>query len=337
MMAKNQSTNCALIDPFERFVADIFTPVEIRAAEQSGDPSTLWASIEASGFLDLLVAEEAGGAGLSFAELFDFVMVLGRYCVPIAVAGTLVARSLLHQSGDIPPPGGILLAVYDASVPAIIPGGLGAAYVLWDCGDHLMLSHTGDHAPETTGVFGSLSVRLSHPSAVRGVRMARPDGGLLPIIAVINAALIAGAGDRVLSMTVDYANQRVQFGKAIGQQQALQQQMAVMAEQCVAVRIAAELGMARGFPVPLGAAATAKITACAAASLLSATAHAVHGAIGISADYDLQLFTRRLHEWRMEGGGAAYWSEYLGRAYLSTALSSVDDVRFSIFGERDAQ
>ena len=43
-------------------------------------------------------------------------------------------------------------------------------------------------------------------------------------------------------MTAAYANERIQFGKPIGKQQALQQQMAVMAEDMVACRIAAQLG-----------------------------------------------------------------------------------------------
>src|SRR3546814_5097152 len=49
-------------------------------------------------------------------------------------------------------------------------------------------------------------------------------------LAISRAALISGAADRVVTMTASYANERVQFGKPIGRQQALQQNMAVMAE-----------------------------------------------------------------------------------------------------------
>ena len=40
----------------------------------------------------------------------------------------------------------------------------------------------------------------------------------------------------------------------------------------------------------------------------------MHGAIGVTADHDLQLFTRRLHEWRIHAGSEAWWHEALGRS-----------------------
>lgn len=36
------------------------------------------------------------------------------------------------------------------------------------------------------------------------------------------------------------------------------------------------------------------------------------GAIGISEEYDLQLLTRRLHEWRLADGSEGYWEDLLG-------------------------
>ena len=47
--------------------------------------------------------------------------------------------------------------------------------------------------------------------------------------------------------------------------------------------------------------------------------HAVHGAIGVTEEFDLQMFTRRLHEWRMQYGGESYWSRRLGRALLEAS------------------
>lgn len=128
-------------------------------------------------------------------------------------------------------------------------------------------------------------------------------------------------------MTAAYANERHQFGKPIGRQQALQQQMAVMAEDMVACRLAAQLGCADAFPPLAGAAAIAKSVTGAAAPRIAATAHAVHGAIGISEEYDLQLFTRRLHEWRLADGSEGWWNRLLGAARLDDVRGSVDHVR----------
>ena len=52
-----------------------------------------------------------------------------------------------------------------------------------------------------------------------------------------------------------------------------------------------------------------------AATRVAATAHAVYGAIGISEEHDLQLFTRRLHEWRLADGSETYWNRLLGAAH----------------------
>jgi acyl-CoA dehydrogenase len=146
--------------------------------------------------------------------------------------------------------------------------------------------------------------------------------------AVIAAAAIAGAGDRLLAMCVDYSNQRVQFGKPIARQQAVQQQLAVMAEQVVLARIAAQIGCSSGLIPTLFNAATAKHVASAAAVQIGAIAHAVHGAIGISEAYDLQLYTRRLHEWRMAHGSERYWAAQLGALRLSAPNTlTVDYVR----------
>lgn len=131
-------------------------------------------------------------------------------------------------------------------------------------------------------------------------------------------------------MSVNYANERVQFGKPIGRQQAIQQQLAVMAEQVLLVRFAAASGCRDGLaPSPL-AAASAKQVASAAVPLIASIAHAVHGAIGITAEYDLQLHTRRLHEWRLADGSDGYWARRLGEARLgSAAATSIDFVRQS--------
>ncbi len=60
--------------------------------------------------------------------------------------------------------------------------------------------------------------------------------------AVLTAAQMVGALERVLDMTVTFAQQRQQFGRAIGSFQAIQHQLAVMAEQVAAARMEAQIG-----------------------------------------------------------------------------------------------
>ena len=95
-------------------------------------------------------------------------------------------------------------------------------------------------------------------------------------------------------------------------------QLAVLAEQTFAARMAAEAGCAETGLLPQRLrAAVAKARAAEAAEKAVAIAHAVHGAIGVTAEFDLQLWTRRLQEWRGDHGSASYWQAELGRALVA--------------------
>jgi acyl-CoA dehydrogenase len=149
-----------------------------------------------------------------------------------------------------------------------------------------------------------------------------------PLSAVIHGVLIAGAIETLLSMCVEYANMRVQFGKPIGKQQAIQHQIAQLAEQSVLVKIAAQYGAEGGLNPSLSRAAIAKHTASSAVPLATSIAHSVHGAIGITEAFDLHLYTKQLYVWRLAAGSEGYWAGILGEERLTVAdVPSVDFMR----------
>ncbi len=136
--------------------------------------------------------------------------------------------------------------------------------------------------------------------------------------AALRTQEMAGALESILDLTVRYANERVQFGKPIGKQQAVQQQIAVLAGQAAAAGGAAALAAdALGLPDGIATLAAAKVRAGEAAGIGAAIAHQVHGAIGITAEHPLHVFTKRLWAWRDEFGSERTWSLYLGRLALA--------------------
>lgn len=320
-----------LLEPFAKMLEVACTPAQVRAVEEGASVAPLWDELVQSGFLDALVSEEAGGAGLAMGDMEPLFEALGAFAVPAPVAETMVARKLLADAGQAWPEGPIAFATAKAGQEVVVPFGMVAEHVLIDTGEALVLAGAADGQPVPTGVRGSIDARMRW-DAPAGVALPALDGGLRAVAAVLRAASIAGAAARLLDMTVAYANERVQFGKPIGRQQALQQNMAVMAEETVACRLAAQLGCAGGVIPSLAAAATAKSMTSAAAGRIAATAHAVHGAIGISEEHDLQLLSRRLYEWRLAEGSEGYWNRLLGQARLASEQGSVDWVRAEVFG-----
>ena len=175
----------------------------------------------------------------------------------------------------------------------------------------------------------TLLARIADPAA-RDCADAAPilvAGGVDPdaaraLCAAADAAMMAGAIDALQAMTLDHASTRRQFGREISKFQAIQHQIAVMAEEVMAARMAAETALV-GAPLSISApaAAVAKMRCGEAAQACSGIAHAVHGAIGVSAEHALHRFTGALHRLRLSHGGESYWARRLGE----WALARPDD------------
>jgi acyl-CoA dehydrogenase len=320
-------------EAIDDILKDQCTPAVVRAIQEGGSAAALWEAIAGAGFLELLSAEADGGAGLSLADLFPVLRCFGQYTVPVPVAQTIVARALVGSHLVIPP-GMVTLAQTfhrDASGTiccALTPYGMLADYVLASDGDTLLLLPSAAAQRKDTGVKHSLTATLTWPDE-RSAARASHGGDKLPIFAaVLHAALLSGAMNRVFEMTLQYCNDRAQFGKSLGKFQAVQHQLSLMAEHTVAASIAAEAAFQSSEYAPfLVPAAIAKSRTSEAAVLVASIAHALHGAIGVTEEYDLQLLTRCLHEWRIAHGSEAYWNTVIGKQLLASEMSLSDFVR----------
>ena len=218
-------------------------------------------------------------------------------------------------------------ALFQALGQAAVPLPVGETIVL-----RAYLKATGADCPEGPLIVEApaRSLAAHRTPDTSGTSIPCSGNGITAQLAFLYAAQIAGASSRLLDMSVAYANERVQFGKPVGRQQALQQQLAVMAEETVAVRLAVEAAIGDGAAPDLLKAASAKAIASRHAASIAATAHGVHGAIGISAEYELQLYTKRLQAWRLAYGAETHWDQELGRAVLSSQASALDWLRFNL-------
>jgi acyl-CoA dehydrogenase len=95
-----------------------------------------------------------------------------------------------------------------------------------------------------------------------------------------------------------------------------------------AARMAAQIGSHSKNSIPdLHRVAVAKARSSEAALEVAALSHSIHGAIGFTAEFDLQLLTRRLHLWRQAAGSESYWHSVLGQALVNHQGMALDLVR----------
>jgi acyl-CoA dehydrogenase len=322
-----------LTDAVKALLTDQCTPAVVRAIEAGQSRAALWKALEASGFADALVPESEGGAGLALADVYPVLELCGSFAVPLPLGETLLARGLLAHAGVSAPKGSVVFGTGQLSSDgrlkcAQVRCGTQADWVLVSCGGVCRLLSAADAHLEMAGFC--LDAQMSWPQTVWDVAQAVPGAhDLVSLQAALYAAQLAGALMTVFSRTLQYANDRQQFGKPIGKFQAIQHQLSVMSEHAFAARMAAQLGLSAAGQVPDRLrVAMAKARTSEAALEVAGLSHAIHGAIGFTREFDLQLYTRRLHAWRQAAGSESYWHDVLGLALLdSTDPLSLDQIR----------
>jgi len=304
------------------------------------DLSGWWARIEELGLLDLFLPESAGGFGGGWADACVVFNLLGLHALPLPAGEALIARKLLLEA-SLPTPGGIMTVATckDAQLSTDKDGNVVFSGTLTDvaCGllaqhlvvachcdgqDHLLLMAAGLGSPVVgrSNQAGEPRDELVFQNAAIVAAQPLPDcvDNLRLYGALLRAAQISGALETALKLTVEYANQREQFGRPLAKFQALQHQLALLAEQAAAVKCAA---MAAGRSADAGDAgfeiAAAKLRANRAIGEATSIAHQVHGAIGITREHHLHYWTQRLWSWRSEFGNDRYWSNRLGKLILA--------------------
>ncbi|MEV4052462.1 acyl-CoA dehydrogenase family protein [Amycolatopsis sp. NPDC049688] len=259
--------------------ADTATTARAWAAGEHDRGLKLWRALADVGVFALLVDEAHGGLGASPVDLVVAFEALGYHAVPgplvesAAVAPALLAGDRLTALAE-----GDLLATVAA--PPEVPLALDADVA------GVVLDLTG---AELTGA-GADPVRSIDPARrlfrVPGARAAECPAFDRGVLAV--AAQLLGAGQWLLDTSVAYARQRRQYGRAIGEYQAVKHLLAD-----VVTRLELARPLLHGAAVATGTftrdVSAAKVMAADAAYLAARTALQVHGAIGYTAEHDLGL------------------------------------------------
>lgn len=277
-------------------VAKHANPAAVRAAMESerGYDESLWQLLcEQVGAAALVIPEELGGAGGELADAATVLRELGRALVPSPLLGTTLAELALLAASE--PDAEALGALAEGrSIGALV---LDADYVVnGDIADLVVAASDGQLQRWTR--FTAEPVATMDPT--RRLARVQPeettplgtDPGIADAAAILLAAEQIGAAERCLELTVEYAKDRVQFGRPIGSFQALKHRMA---DLYVAISAAkAVVSDACDEPTPTNA-ATARLAATEALCNAAAEGIQLHGGIAITWEHDMHLYFKRAH------------------------------------------
>lgn len=306
---------------FERHIDDA-AHARARQGEWLGE---IWAEVAEMGLPLALLSENQGGFGLTPAESGEALRLLGAHAVPLPVAETMGANRLLAKAGLALADGPASLArADDVRVEAGRLVG-NVARVPWadqlDC-LALGVGATLYRVPRSGWTVAEAGHALTfQPRPTIAIDWAIDAAAPLPHDplaegATLRAFQIAGALETALDLTLQHTSTRVQFGKPLSKNQAVQHELAKLAGELACATAAADLAaeaLARG---DLLGVAAGTLRAREAAGAGASIATQMHGAIGFTREHRLHLFTTALWAWRDEFGGQVHWARLLGSAAL---------------------
>lgn len=333
-----------LLESVGRLFEDKCTKQVIDRAETGVFAAELWRAVSETGVPLAALPESAGGADAEWSDLYAVLRVAGRYAAPIPLTETMLAGWIAAGAGlelsDGPMSVGPVRAsetltlqrdgngwcltgtasrlpyARDASrIVLLAEGPDGEMAVSLEGAQGAELTQGRNLAGEARDTLRFDKMRLAAEAAApvqNGVSRA----SLYRRGALARATMMSGALERAMDLATGYAQERQQFGRPIAKFQAVQQNLAVLAGQTAAAVAAANFGieaLSKHDPdVEEFRVAVAKTRVGEAATLASELAHQVHGAIGFTKEYALQLATRRLWAWREEFGSDPEWAARLG-------------------------
>lgn len=324
-----------LVEGLSRVLIDNFSVDKVRRFEFEGQGSP-WTLIEPLGYTEAFVAEAQGGIGLPLADAYAMGETLGRHAFPLPLLETAAARGLLASFFQNIPDGPIVmcdaLPLDDGFISLPETAGMRQAR-------HALVNYQGqwhflplEGVSIRPGLFRPLISGSAERVPLRGaLAVFQADTSAKALTASLHAAEMAGAMQAVMSLTLTYVAERSQFGRQIGKFQAIQMEASVLAEQVAFATMAARMSSlgTGGHPDTLQA-LSGRLACCDAAQRVVAISHAIHGAIGITEEYCLSLYARRLHEWRTVGAPAEWSAREVGTALLDDRVSMLQFVRESL-------
>lgn len=316
-----------LRDSIREFLEGTHTPELLRRLDETGARDEgVWNSLIEMGLGGLLVPEDQGGLAMGLIEATLIAVELGRANVSEPIIDTafvaapwLAARGQNDRLVDIAT-GQLKVALAHDVNPWIADLDQAGAVL---AGNALVDAPASPVALDTVDPLRRL---FAHGD------LGGSDTLLLDLAALMAAAQLVGAADRMLALSVEYAKQREQFGQPIGSFQAVKHHAASVA---VKVEFAKPVLWRAAYALQNGHARTslnvshAKLAATDAAIFAAETAIQIHGAMGYTYEVDLHFWMKRA--WALAGawGDRTFHMKRIDDAVIGSGIDLGPDRTFA--------
>ncbi|MBS4189786.1 hypothetical protein KHA94_06130 [Bacillus sp. FJAT-49705] len=319
-------------DTVGKILRDLSTKEQRERFEEGEWASSLWKTIQESGLTLLGIAEEKGGGGGDYEDVFAILRVVGKHAAPVPLAEVIYANQFLaahegevedklrvvhfaEESSSVHSPYKLINVPYGRYIDEVIvirQEDHQASYSIVNAlvceiekNDNLAAE------PRDSLTFSNLGetkkLDLSFKEALEDYKK---------FLALSRVAMMTGAMESVLALSIFYSKERQQFGRPLHKFQAIQHHLTAMAGEVAAAYATLAVASASYLSdLEKEQIAMAKIELSANANVVAKAAHQLHAGIGMTYEHELHHFTRRLWAWREEGGNETYWADQLASLY----------------------
>ncbi|WP_420638694.1 acyl-CoA dehydrogenase family protein [Candidatus Poriferisocius sp.] len=257
-------------------------------ADCGGVDRRRWDELTETGVFSLVVPEADGGVGLGWADAVLVYEQLGRALVPGPLVGTLLAAGVTDDA--------VVGLIERTEGPALVeyPDVIDALLVV--DGDGVWRVDAADLGGQAVQSVDPLTPLARMAGLPRGDRVADA-GGWADRAVLLSSALQVGVAQGARELAVAYAGERRQFGKPIGQFQAIKHLCADMFSREEVARAALYFAGCVLDSPELGdvgrAVSGARILAAEAADHNGKDCVQIHGGMGFTWEIDAHLYLKR--------------------------------------------
>jgi alkylation response protein AidB-like acyl-CoA dehydrogenase len=306
-----------VVSAVRAFLTDRCTPDVVRASEPDGFDQGLWSALCGLAGPAVGVSEKLGGGGASLLDLELICEQIGSFLAPVPFIDGAVAARILASVGSpgatyldrlIDEPSAVstvaLHPAVDGTVTLVPSGSVAGLVVAMDADE--LVAVTGERDGLVRGNLGSSpladrAIRIPGRSVLATGDIARATyGQAIDEWRTLTSGALVGLGEAALTLGVEYAKNRHQFGAPIGSFQSIARDLADAATLVDGARLLArEAAWAQTEDEEQFAslASMAFLFATRAARRASNVALHVHGGYGFTLEYDIQLYYRRAEAW----------------------------------------